>query len=251
MVDGNFIRQCLRTEASERKILVVGDSFAEILLRHVALISEMTGYRMKAIFGYFCPFPFAYREIKASTRDACGPVDEVLLQNEIVDSLNPGDIVLARIDFQYSHHRGKALPDADVYDAAIDAFARRVRQKQARLLVIGANPELNLDQMLQLPGYWRWLKFDWTENRFMDENNNRETNYFHVVDDHLSSRFAGSDGVTYFSLKPYFCDAQRRCQFVANGKPLYADVNHLSPAALDAISAPLLETIRGISTPSQ
>ncbi len=134
-VDKKFIRRCTRVIAAETrpKLLLVGDSFANVIAKHLALASSSIGYEFKFLFGYGCPYPLPFRDLKSKARKACAEVDEDFLEKEIIDGLAPGDIVVIRLHYakkQYLRYSNNRPPPVDGYDACqatpgFDPFAPR------------------------------------------------------------------------------------------------------------------------------
>jgi len=234
LVDENFIRNCLEnSSAGKNKLVLIGDSFAQVLAKHLAVMAANQNYDFRVIFGYSCPYPLRYAEIKSSTRDTCFEVDEELLIRELVSSLNEGDIVVLRLYLpkkEYLIYGGAGeLPPEDAYDRALIDLIDQVKSKGAKLVVVGANPTLSeTHRRAMIP---QWFKLG-SSDRILPSDND-ETAYFHSNDRHLREFLNTIEGASFFSLEPFICNAWGECPLRIGDKMLYADYQHLSPYGLD------------------
>lgn len=80
LVNELFFRNCIQSPLQSKKFLLVGDSFANASAPHVAILARKLGYDFRMIFGYGCPYPLLYEDIKSRTLDHCRQVDVRLLQ---------------------------------------------------------------------------------------------------------------------------------------------------------------------------
>ncbi len=239
-VDSAFIKNCLIGDTSNpnriKRLLLVGDSFAEKLAPHIALAAEKLGYQFGMIYGYGCPYLLDSTKIKATSFPKCRYVNEQLLEHAVLESLGPGDILILRLHLvSRSYVRYPTLdsrPGADAYDAALKDIAAKVAQRGANLVVLGPNPVLGKQEMMALKPEW----FN-SLNRIgaIPLKNSQETTYFHQLDDNLSAKSRIWDGATYVSLKPYICRPDQYCLLEKDGRFLYSDDHHLSPYGHDLL----------------
>ncbi|MEH1805682.1 acyltransferase family protein [Nostoc sp.] len=250
LVDKNFIRNCVRNSAQgKNKLVLVGDSFAQVSARPLAIIATDIDYDFRVIYGYGCPYPLRYSAIKSGTVENCSEIDEELLINELISSLNKGDIVVLRLYLpksQYLVYAGSdKLPPVDAFDNAFRSLINSVRSKGAKLVVIGANPTLSVSHLTSITPQWF--------NRFLSRNiispsDNNETSYFHRNDLHLKEFINGIDDASFFSLEPYLCNRSRECRLHDGDKVLYSDKQHLTPYAHDLFFDELHRHIQRVST---
>jgi peptidoglycan/LPS O-acetylase OafA/YrhL len=235
LIDRAFIRDCIRSSAQgKNKLVLVGDSFASVSLRHLAVIAADIGYDFKAIYGYVCPYSLRYSEIKSRTTEKCSEVDEELLVSELISNLNRGDIVVLRLYLpsrKYLVYKNSdELPPLGAYDHALRSLINSIRNRDAKVVVIGANPTLSTYHFASIIPQWF--------NRTSSPNgilplDNPETSYFYQNDLHLKEFINGIDGASFFSLKPYICDRSGECPLRDGDKLMYLDNNHLTPSAHD------------------
>lgn len=250
IVDSKFVDACIRNVSSRRKILLVGDSFAEVSARPVAAIAESLGYEFRMIFGYACPYPFQFRTIKSAASSRCAEVDEQLLVREIVESLAGGDLLVVRLYLpkqEYLVYPQGRLPPVDAYDEAIASLAGAVASKGAKLLLIGANPTLTDQQTLLLTSQWYQLP----TNNEVPPQQNPETLYYHALEDHLQQTMPAQRMSYFFSLRPYLCDIYNICWIQHDSIPLYADAQHLSVHARNMFFQDLLAYVVKITSGTQ
>ena len=250
-INAEFLRNCLvgAPSTGRKKMVVVGDSFASASARHLAVIAEQIGYEFRLLFGYGCPYPLAYSTIKSRSKERCSQVPIDLLQSELRSALSQGDLLVVRLYLPKSDYLryGGNFPPVDAYDESLARLGTMVQERHARLLLIGANPTLTPHLVATIEPQWF--------NSFRTPTSllptiNPATEYFHVNDDHLVARFADSDYVSFFSLKPYLCDAKNVCQVRRDGKPLYEDTQHLTPYAHDLFHKDLLQQVTCLVTPN-
>ena len=250
-VDSAFIKDCLSGIADSpknnhvlhNKIVLIGDSFAEKLAPHAALAAQKLGYQFEMIYGYGCTYLLRSDKIKGASFPECRYLDEQLLEQALLESLGPGDIVLLRLHLvgkSYVHYpTGSSQPGANAYDAALQDIANKISQRGARLVVIGPNPVLSKQEMMALKPEW----FN-SLNRAsaIPPNNSQETIYFHQLDEHLQAESKNWRGAAYVSLKPYICQKDRHCLLEKDGRFLYSDDHHLSPYGHDLLF-PVLQNL--------
>jgi peptidoglycan/LPS O-acetylase OafA/YrhL len=244
--DAAFIRRCIGSGDVSKKILLVGDSFAYSSVSHLAIIANKIGYKFRIIYGYGCPYPFLYMNIKSAALPVCQQIDERMLHREIITSLNPGDLLVVRLYLQdpaYLTYEDNILPPVDAYDRSISELAALVRGRGAKLLVIGANPTLTLEHVQALSRQWFNVGLSLPDIR---PNDDRETQYYLVQDAHLRKYVAGIKGASFFTVKPYLCDEADICKISHNSAPLYWDKSHLSYFAYDMFFDDLLNHIKGL-----
>lgn len=243
-VDSTLIKDCLKGVAANtkqdkdltNKIILIGDSFAEKLAPHMALAARKSGYKFGMIYGYGCAYLLRSNLIKGASFPECRYLDEQMLEQALLESLRPGDLVVLRLHLvskSYVHYpTGSSQPKTDAYDAALKNIAEKVSQRGARLVVIGPNPVLSKQEMMALKPEW----FN-SLNRAssIPANNAQETIYFHQLDDHLKTESKQWGGGVYLSLKPYICEQARHCLLEKEGRFLYSDDHHLSPYGHDLI----------------
>jgi peptidoglycan/LPS O-acetylase OafA/YrhL len=235
LVDRNFLSRCIQSppEAPQNKMLLVGDSFADISAHHLSIIARRLGYDFRMIFGYGCPFPLQFAAIRSRAMEQCPEVDDDLLRREIIRGLNGGDILVLRLYTPKSQYLSYAagMPPADAYDQAIADLHRAVSERGAKLMMIGANPTLNPDQVAAMNSPWAKSG----DASSIHINNNDETAFYFANDAHLQKVFAGTRGygVDFFSVKSYLCNSSGVCPLRTGTNALYADVQHITWYAFD------------------
>jgi hypothetical protein len=135
VVDSVFIRRCAEAISYNKKILLVGDSFAQLAMFHMDIIAQNIGYEFRAIFGYECPYPLQLEEIRSSAIRTCPHIDEKRLWDDIVRYINRGDVLVIRLYMpspRYVYYSNRELPPADAYDEAISRIANEVVARGAR-----------------------------------------------------------------------------------------------------------------------
>jgi peptidoglycan/LPS O-acetylase OafA/YrhL len=240
-VDAEFIRKCTHSlnVPSPRKVLLVGDSFAEVAAKHIALAASLLGYEFKFINGYSCPFPLRLAFIKSSAKQVCHDIDEIVLTKEIIGGLGRGDLVVLQLDFpktEYLSYSGSSIPPVDAYDEEIISFYSNVFKQGAQLLVIGANPTLNPRTLESAQARW----FQLAGNNYFNSADTPQTVYFLAQDRHLRETLPEHTGLYYFSTAAYLCETNNMCTLKNGTKLLYKDCDHISPYAYDLFFPTLL-----------
>ncbi len=249
LIDKSFIQNCLKSSTpGKNKLVLIGDSFAQVSAGHLAVIAADINYDFRIIFGYDCPYPLRYSEIKSHAREKCSMVDDELLISELISSLNKGDILVLRLYLpknQYLLYGGAGkLPPADAYDQALRSLIDSVKSKDAKLIVVGANPTLSQNLVNALRPQWFKLASS-VESILPSENN--ETAYFHSNDLHLREFFDNLEGASFFSLETYICNSSGECPIHDGDKMLYTDNQHLSLYAHSLFFDELDRHIKGLA----
>jgi peptidoglycan/LPS O-acetylase OafA/YrhL len=247
LVDKNFIQRCTNN-SPKSKLVLIGDSFAEVSTRHLAVIAKDINYDFRTIYGYRCPYPLRFSEIGARTMERCADVDEELLSSELIAGLNKGDILVLRLYLpkrEYLSYVGSKLPPVDAYDRALHKLIGDVNRQGAKLVIIGANPTLSTAHLVSINP--QWFNFSSSHNTILPLEN-PETAYFHSNDSHLEKLIDGMSGATFFSLKPYICNHSGECLLRHQGKVLYFDNQHLTTYAYDLFFNDLRDRITRVSS---
>ncbi len=236
----------MKTRHTQRRLVLIGDSFAEASAEHFALIADKLNLEFRYLVGYGCPYPLQLRLIGSAAQGFCRNVDEEMLQNALLDGLNTGDIVLVRLHFaktQYLMYPGTSLPSLESYDTALRILNSAIVARGARLLVVGGNPVLTPSSFASLNRQW----YQFSARNDGREETTQETAFFLQNDRHLLQVFSEIPNAHYFSIRPYFCDDRDACIKMHHDKSLYIDEYHISPAAHDLFFAQLLSRIQVLS----
>ncbi len=248
VIDQTFIQNCISNTTqgqNKNKLVLVGDSFAEVSARHLSIISSEIGYDFRMIYGYGCPYPLKYSEMKSRAAEKCSRVDEALLINELIAHLNKDDILVIRLYLTQSeyliHESNEKLAPVDAYDQALQSVIDRVRSKGVKLVVIGANPTLTTQHLASIIP--QWFNHASSSNLVLPSDN-KDTSYFHKNDLHLKAFINGIDGASFFSLSSSLCKASGERPVRDRDKVLYSDYQHLTPYAHDLFFDELSQHIR-------
>lgn len=148
-VDRGFLNNCIQSPPGRNKILLVGDSFAQVSAPYIAVIARRLGYDFRAIYGYVCPYPLNFDAIKSSAQKSCPEVDNQVLVDGLMNGLNAGDLLVIRLFLPnpiYLRHAYGGLPPAEAYDVSLSTIFAAALSKGAQVLVIGANPVMDVGQ---------------------------------------------------------------------------------------------------------
>ncbi len=250
-VDDSFIRKCLID--SRPKVILVGDSFAQVFATHIALASNDINYDFKILFGYGCPYPLNLGKITSSSKINCD-VDSNLLKSDLLKSINPGDIVVLRLYFQkpqyikraaeFKEETGQDLVSA--YDEEIDALYHDISEKGAALLLIGSNPTGELSLACRDAQWFNALQ-RMTDCAGFNIASSPFSNFVLHHDLHLIKRYATNyPNMEVVTLSHLLCDSDRSiCPLEKNGVPLYAvDGQHITAAAIDIVYPTLVARLQ-------
>lgn len=162
-IDQDFFLKCISD--SRPKVILIGDSFASTIQKHIALAAMDIGYEYKLIFGYVCPYPLDPRQITGSAVLQCD-IDPAIVKAGLLQNMNPGDIVVLRLNFpipKYIEYSRLSLEKGDIlaaYDKEIDSLYHAVHAKGGSLLLIGANPTVPLNPECISPQWFNSLQSD-------------------------------------------------------------------------------------------
>ncbi len=139
-LDENFFRSCL--SSSKNKVVLVGDSFAQVIGPHMALAAFDIGYDFKTVIGYGCPYPLDKRNIPSSSTGYC-EISSTLIKKALQDNLQPGDVLALRLYFSKNQYirlpSNQDMQGLAIYDQEILSLYEIARSKGAALLVVGSN----------------------------------------------------------------------------------------------------------------
>ncbi|WP_189477509.1 acyltransferase family protein [Halioglobus pacificus] len=143
VVDEDFIAKCLSSEG--RKLVLIGDSFANAISDHMAIAAVKNGYDFRMLFGYGCPYPLRKELIPNSNPQSCYADSHFLLLN-LHSHLKAGDVLVHRLYYQKDQY---IMLDEDDVERSYSAYAEEitrlqllVRSKGASLLLVGTNHEI-------------------------------------------------------------------------------------------------------------
>jgi peptidoglycan/LPS O-acetylase OafA/YrhL len=255
-IDQSLAEDCLRVLGfsspkaikNQPRVIMVGDSFAEKLAPFAAVAANRSGYNFNLFFGYGCTYLLRSDLIKNPSFPSCRYFNEQSLENALLKTINKGDVVLLRLHFGSKSYvrypTGHEQPSPDSYDAAIEDLHRKIRAKEAHLIVVGGNPVLATQDLAALRPDW----FNaWNRTSTIDPRNAQETKFFHSLDDHLSQRFGIGKDALYLSLKPVICGKNDTCILALKNKFLYEDDHHLSPYGHELFLPDLERRLRALS----
>ena len=248
-VNQEFINKCLEHTVGKKKVVLIGDSFADVIAKHVSVLASERGYAFGGIFGYGCPYPLRKEYISNSTAQGC-EIDTGFLQKSIVSHLGAGDILVLRLYFpkeQYINYLHRdSLPPVDAYDREILALLAEVKRKHALMVVIGSNPTREVvTPGCANPQWFNILQRD--SCRPIDVSKSPKTAFALAHDRHLTKILAGVPGVQFVPVAAMFCDLQQRaCPIEMDGGLVYFDEQHLTDSLLDKVYPGLNEAFQSI-----
>lgn len=241
-VNAEFLRSCL--SASAPAVLLVGDSFAQVIAPQVAWSAREAGREFRVLVGYGCPYPLNTANIAFIRRDSCelNPED---IRTEVVRSLKRGDVLILRVFFgklQYISYSTQQLERSSsnlmaAYDSELLRLERDVIARGAHLLVIGANPTAENSPVCLSPQWYNGLQQqDCARVRLADSLLSR---YSVQHDRHLAELFIARSTVERSSViapTQLFCSSSGGfCSLEHDGRFLLSDGTHLQPTAADLL----------------
>jgi hypothetical protein len=234
-------------------LLLIGDSFTHSAAQHVGLAALQSGYEFRVLYGYGCPFPFRVADLGGQGGKTCPVHDESLFQRQVLESLNPGDVLVVRLAFQrskYIDYPQEGLPRSDAYDLAVTRLADAVRARGARLKLIGANPVLTLDELSASNPQWFNSFREKVGDYYQIGDGDRvktvkdtPTRYYLSLDRHLEALSHKTGSFDYLSTRKIFCMSDELCYIRRNGYPLYFDSSHLTLRGNDLMFNPLISLL--------
>ena len=252
LVDRSFVSECL--ESTGRKVVLLGDSFAEVVAVHTDLASKHIGYNFRMLIGYGCPYPLNPKNISFKTNLEC-EVDPAFLQSELLDHVNRGDIFVLRLyfpKFQYLRYSNETLQErrADLvaaYDTEIMSFYSRIAEKGAALLLIGSNPTQEINPACVNPQWFNRLQHADCSSLQLSSSLLTRVALYHDV--HLRDRFAlYSPGLSVIAPTLIFCDEKSNsCALTSKGEFLWSDSQHIVPRAVDIFYPQILQSLQRLA----
>lgn len=237
-LDQGFINDCLELvgfpsveqRSGGSRLILLGDSFAEKFAPFAALAARKIGYNFHVFYGYGCPYLLRSDLIKNPSFPHCRYLNEEMLEQSLLSSIKPGDIVVLRLHTSSKSYvrypSGSEQPTVDAYDRAVSHLRDKIQARKASFLLVGGNPNLSTQEIAALrPDWFNALN----RSDSINPRNSQETKFFHDLDRHLSQRYGSKSGGIYFSLEPYVCSENSKCLLSIGDKFLYQDDHHLSP----------------------
>ena len=251
-VNTEFFSKCLLIGNQKKKIILVGDSFAEIQIPEINSIANELNLEFGSIYGYGCPYPLVFEKIKFRRSNKCRYVDEATLVKGIINSLNPGDLLVLRLFLpknEYIKHPKDIRYLSNAYDLALNDLHEKVKKKMAKMLVIGGNPSLNISEFNSLNPQWfnvtPFNKTNHVSSNSISIKNRKETQLYFLFDQRLK-KLSIDNNWNYFSTKPYLCDSEK-CLTKIMDKSLYFDEYHLTPEGLKMYHESLKKNIKSLT----
>jgi peptidoglycan/LPS O-acetylase OafA/YrhL len=237
IVNDSFIDKCLNQSRSKRVVLV-GDSFANIISRHVSLLASERGYDFSSIIGYGCPYPLRKEYILNAASGQC-EVDASFLRKAIVSRLGAGDILMLRLYFpkdEYiNYYNRDSLPPVNAYDRELLSLIGEVKNKNASMIIIGANPTRESLFPGCVDAHW-FNRLQQDSCGPIEIDKSQRTAFALAHDLHLARLLDGIPSVRFVPVTSIFCNLKERNCPIAIGKDLvYGDEQHLTELAIDKI----------------
>ena len=159
VINREFFVKCLADPRP--KVILAGDSFAGVIGKHIASAAGDMGYQFKMLFGYVCPYPLDPRRILESNNRWCD-VDPAVVRAGLLQYINPGDIVVLRLNFpkpEYIKYSKSQIDDSvmTAYDGEIERLYHGIVAKGGSLLLIGSNPAVQLNPECLNPQWFNAL----------------------------------------------------------------------------------------------
>jgi peptidoglycan/LPS O-acetylase OafA/YrhL len=248
-----FIQNCVADQ--KPKITLVGDSFAQVIAPHLAMIATKMNYEFKSVLGYGCPFPFTLEKSPYGVNTKCR-VDVAFLKQQLVESINPGDVVVLRLSYSKNQYmnvqrnqveaRNPAL--LSIYDSEIENLSSKIFAKGGALLVVGSNVTFE-----SVPACNNRQWFNTLITRDCEKGASLSASYFNrfvdLQDQHFAKVFStAKPKLAYLSIMGHLCDAARdSCKTSEGGTYLYDDDSHLNAAGIDLIAEDLQASLQRLS----
>ncbi len=231
-INAAFINNCLSLDTKKQKILLVGDSFAGIQAPLIADIAKKLDLEFVSIYGFGCPYPIAFKDLKYPKSSKCKFVDEKLLINSILKNINPNDLLITRFRFsnpKYLNYKNFNYKFSNSYDLGLDKLSNMISKRLGKMLVIGSNPSLSSSELLSLNPQWFNI---YQENlvQTISKTNNPQTELYLSIDKKYEN-IAKEKNWNYFPTRSYFCK-KAICFIKKSGEPLYFDKTHLTQTGM-------------------
>ena len=228
-------------------MLLVGDSFADISTPAIAAIASDLGYGFGTIYGYGCPYPLPFATVKHARSEKCSEVDENLLYQVLTNGVRGGDVVVLRLYLpksQYLDYSAGISELSDAYDDALITLHRRLAQRGARLLVIGANPTLDDKDVFAITPQW-FNKLQVANNMTFDAFGKEESRQYLEFDKRLEDVSRANDW-EYFPTRRFLC-SRSQCILRLAGRSFYFDNHHLTEFAMSRYFQELKKRLQSLS----
>lgn len=250
IVDQKFIRNCI--SALQPKVILIGDSFAQILSTHTALAAKEVGYEFKLLYGFNCPYPLDINNTAKVSKTDC-EIDPPALKSELIKNINPGDVVVLRSYYPkplYIKISGFSMENWEVsaYDREIESLYHAIFARGGSLLLIGSNPSIEANPACSDP---QW--FNAPQRTACTEDLSRSsllTNYAVRHDQHLLDQYAGKyPRFEVISPTKFLCKNDTdACPFELEGRNLYRSDNvHISNTAIDMIYPAMMSSLHRLT----
>lgn len=231
-----FFSNCL--QSSNKKLILIGDSFSNVIADHIFVAAHTKGYEVLVMFGYGCPFPVNTDNVKWG-KGRCGMQSE-RIQSALNDYLKPGDILVIRANYQstdYSHATLTTDVKATSFmDQEIDSLQAIARSNNATFVIVGTNGTLNQSMACTKPHWFNSIQCPANELDF-DMRESHSNQFVMKLNQHLVKTFHDP------SIKSYVIDPiailcvreNSSCPIYRDGRLFYRenDYSHLTASAMD------------------
>lgn len=250
LVNETFIDNCLSTP--NRKIILVGDSFAGVVGKHIAHAAWTLGYDFSSITGYGCPYPLDIKNIFARSKSYC-EIESSIIKHSIEKNMSSGDILVLRLYFPKTEYielsEQTLISDYSTYDEEISSLTEIAQSKGASVLIIGSNATAILPTGCDRQEWFNYPKMTNKECGFVNMNL-AVVNRFSIGHNQYLSRVSNSGNMSFSFVDPmaYICsDDQKTCPVFNSEMYFMFDQYHLSMAAIDKFYPPLFSELKRLS----
>lgn len=245
-INVKFLDECLKGE--RKKIILLGDSFSNVISDHVAHAAYEIGYDFRMVFGYGCPYPLAIDNVENGSKKKC-EVNETQLQTALFRNVGDGDIIILRLYFQnpqYIDISGVGFEkQVDAYDREIENLYQIARRKGAGILIVGTNGTIDGPCL-----HRQWYnKFQCSGSTIINMDGSSRNSFAILLNRHLSSLGERGDPLIFEGIDPIhiYCEKSGiECPIEDEKTRFMRDRDHLSKAAVDEMYPELLNRLNSL-----
>lgn len=202
---------CLFGDASEPKIVVLGDSHGVEIAWALQQQARRHGSSVRQITASGCPPAIGFKP--AISGPHCRAYNLRMLA--ALGTVSPTRVIVVARYFFWNTRPG--------FWPALNATVTSLRKQGHKVVLLGAVPGFpNGENAPRTLSSRAWAGEDVSNYRFALD---RDTAF--QIRRHLEN-LAGQDGVEYISAIDELCNLDDKCRSILNGRPLYFDSNHLS-----------------------
>lgn len=236
VLSDEFFRRCL--QATGKQLVLVGDSFSNVLANHFFVAAHQNGYQVSMLLGYNCPFPLDPANIQWGRGNCTEEAKSI--QSALNNHLKADDVLAIILNYTSTAYSLAPLQDTldstSFMDKELVGLSGIAGNNNASFVIVGTNATLNSTMPCTRPQWFNQIQCPQNELS-LDMKAQNSNDFALKFNQHLVDLFQSPENNTHV-LDPIaiLCDDNgSSCPVYRDGTLYYRDNDyiHLSRGAAD------------------